>query len=181
MSRMTSTRPTCATTRPRSISFARRLPCLPCTLVNLDRATIFSGVEPVALVPTWFMDLLALSVGDHQAKGDLPGAWQDLMVMFRMARQWSGAVPLQMANSGLGLEREALSLAMLWAADSRQTAESLRQALDSYQKLPPMPSAAETVRAEARITRNTLDLPRSELIEKLLEMRSEPHQPSLIE
>ena len=45
------------------------------------------------------------------------------MVMFRMARQWSGAVPVQMANSGLGLEREALSLAMLWAADSRQTAE----------------------------------------------------------
>ena len=66
---------------------------------------------------------------------------------------------------------------MLWAADSRQTAESLRQALDSYQKLPPMPSAAETVRAEARITKNTLDMPRSELIEKLLAMRSEPHQP----
>jgi len=42
-----------------------------------------------------------------------------------------------------------------------------------------MPSAAETVRAEARITKNTLSLPRSELIEKLLEMRSQPHQPGL--
>ena len=94
------------------------------TLVDLDRATIFTGVGPVALVPM-IHGVLALSVGDHQARGDLAGAWQDLMGMFRMARQWSGAVPLQMANSGLGLEREALSLAMLWAADSRQTAESL--------------------------------------------------------
>jgi hypothetical protein len=36
------------------------------------------------------------------------------------------------------------------------------------------------VRAEARITKNTVDLPRSELIEKFLAMRSEPHQPGLM-
>ncbi len=147
-----------------ALDLLRKASALPAvTLVNLERATIFSGVELVAFAATRFTGLLALSVADHQAKGDLPGAWQDLMVMFRMARQWSGAVPVSVANSGLALEREALSLAMLWAADSRQTAESLHQALDSYQTLPPLPSAAETVRAEARITKNTLDMPRSEL------------------
>ena len=35
------------------------------------------------------------------------------------------------------------------------------------------------MRAEARITRNTVDIPRSELIEKLLAMRSQPHQPGI--
>jgi hypothetical protein len=163
------------------LDLVRKASALPAvTLVNLDRATIFSGVEPIAYAPTPLGGPLVLSVEDHQAKGDLSGAWQDLLVMFRMARQWSGAVPLQVAHRGLALEREALSLAMLWAADSRQTADSLRQALESYQKLPPMPSAAETLRAEARLTRNTFDLPRSELAEKFLAMRSEPHQPGLV-
>jgi hypothetical protein len=165
-----------------ALDLVRRASAVPAvTLANLERASIFSGVEPVAyFVPTQFTGLLVLSIADHQASGDLAGAWQDLMVMFRMARQWSGTVPLQVAHSGLLLERDALSLAMLWAADSRQTPESLHQALDSYQKLPPIPSAAEAVRAEAQITRNTLDLPRSELREKMLAMRSEPRKPDLM-
>jgi hypothetical protein len=147
---------------------------------ELDRATIFSPLDPISRTPSEFRDFLTVSVRLHAARGDLPSAWRDLMVMFRMARQWSGAVPVQVAQASLILEREALSLAMLWAADSRQTADSLRQALDSYQKLPPMPSEAETIRTEARITRNTLDLPRAELTEKALAMRSEPHQASLM-
>ena len=40
---------------------------------------------------------------------------------------------------------------MTWAADSRQTAGRLRAALDAYRKLPPMPSAADPIRAEAEI------------------------------
>ena len=50
------------------------------------------------------------------------GAWSDLLVMFRMSRQWTGAVPLQQAYYSLNNEHQALSLAMTWAADSRQTA-----------------------------------------------------------
>ena len=92
-----------------ALDLVRKASALPAvTLVNLERATIFSGVEPVALVPTWFTGLLALSVADHQAKGDLPGAWQDLMVMFRMARQWSGAVPASGGAIGVSLSSARL-------------------------------------------------------------------------
>ena len=63
---------------------------------------------------------------------------------------------------------------MTWAADSRQTAARLRAALDAYRKLPPMPGAADPIRAEAQIVRNTEKLPRSELIEEILLMLSEP-------
>ena len=97
---MISTWPTCDNP-VRSISFARRRPCLPSPLSTSDRATIFTPVGQVAFAAHEFAGVLALSVGDHQAKGDLAGAWQDLMGMFRMARQWSGAVPVQVAYSAL--------------------------------------------------------------------------------
>jgi hypothetical protein len=93
--------------------------------------------------------------------------------MFRMARQWSGEVPLAAANSGLALELEALNLAMLWAADSRQTTGGLRAALDSLAKLSPMPKPSEPIRAEAHIVRNTGQLPRSELDEMVLKMQTQ--------
>jgi hypothetical protein len=145
----------------------------PPEVCRLDRATIFSGLEPVSSAPVYFTTLLALSMQSHQAQGDLTGSWEDLMTMFRMARQWSGEVPLAAATSGLHLEREALNLAMLWAADPRQTTASLRTALEDYQKLPPMPNAAGPVRAEARILRNTVELPRSKLAEEFLAMRGQ--------
>ena len=66
---------------------------------------------------------------------------------------------------------------MRWAADSRQTPERLRSALDAYRKLSPMPTPAEPIRAEAQIIRNTVNLPRREFVEKLLEMRAQGIKP----
>jgi len=105
--------------------------------------------------------LLALSILDHQARGDLDGAWNNLVIMFRIARQWAGAVPLHSVFAGLGCVRVALMRAMVWAADTRQTPERLRAALDAYRKLPPMPNAGEPIRAEAQIIRNTEKLRRA--------------------
>ena len=67
---------------------------------------------------------------------------------------------------------------MVWAADARQTPERLRSALDAYRKLPPMPDAAEPIRAEAQIVRNTEKLPRAELVEKILDQRARGSKPS---
>jgi hypothetical protein len=130
-------------------------------------------LEPVSFAPANYTSLLALSMQNHQAQGDLTGAWDDLMTMFRIARQWFGEVPLAVAMSGLHIEREALNLAMLWAADPRQTTASLRMAIEAYEKLTRMPKAAGPVRAEARILSNTVELPRSKLLEEFVTMRGQ--------
>src|SRR5271157_3399515 len=128
----------------------------------------------ISPIPT----LLALSVLDHQARGDLDEAWNDLVVMCRIARQWSGAVPVFQVWTSLWCERVALSRAMVWAADAKQTPEWLRTALDAYRKLPPMPNAADPIRADAQIIRNTEKLPRAELVEKILDLRAKGNNPS---
>ena len=139
-----------------------------CRFEPLEKLTVFNpgGNDLPALYQA--TRLLALSVRERESRGDLEAAWSDLLVMFRMSRQWMGAVPLQQAYFSLTDEYQALSLAMTWAADSRQTAGRLRAALDAYRKLPPMPGAAEPIRAEAQIVRNTARLPRSEIVEGVI-------------
>jgi hypothetical protein len=69
---------------------------------------------------------------------------------------------------------------MVWATDSKQTGERLHAALDTYRRLPPMPSAGEPIRAEAQIMKNTEKLPRSELLGKILEMTAQGSVPSVM-
>jgi len=166
----------------RALELVRKAATMPaCQFTPLDKLTVFSSsynansdMALISPIPT----LLALSVLDHQARGDLDEAWNDLVVMFRIARQWSGAVPVFQVWSSLSCERVALSRAVVWAADMRQTPERLRSALDAYRKLPPMPNAADPIRAEAQIIRNTEKLPRAELVEKILDLRAKGSEPS---
>ena len=159
------------------LELVRKAATMPaCQFTPLDKLTVFSSsyntnsdMVLMSPIPT----LLALTVLEHQARGDLDGAWNDLVVMFRIARQWSGAVPAYHAWSSLSCERIALSRAMVWAADAKQTPERLRSALDVYRKLPPMPNPAEPIRAEAQIIKNTEKLPRAELVEKIFELRTQ--------
>jgi ABC-type transport system involved in multi-copper enzyme maturation permease subunit len=160
-----------------ALELVRKASSMPlCQFSLLDKLTVFSfssqnnsHLRDIDSIPR----LLRESIVDHQDEGDLDGAWNDLVVMFRVARQWSGRVPLNQALTALNCERAALSRAMLWAADSRQTVERLTSALDACRKLPPMPTPAEPIRAEAQIVRNTVNLPRKELVERLFEMRAQ--------
>ena len=165
-----------------ALELVRKASSLPfCQFSPLDKLTVFSSsyqTRSDTMALDSIATLLRESILDHQNKGDLDGAWNDLVVMFRVARQWSGRVPLTHALAALNCERTALSRAMRWAADSRQTPERLRSALDAYRKLSPMPTPAEPIRAEAQIIRNTENLPRRELVEKLFEMRAEGSQHS---
>ena len=96
----------------------------------------------------------------------------------------SGSRPVVRGGAGkpglrrFELRRVALSRAMVWAADGKQTPERLRKALEAYRQLPPMPSAAEPIRAEAQIIRNTENLPRAELVDRILEMKLQVSIPS---
>ena len=91
------------------------------------------------------------------------------------SRQWSGNVTVWEAFHGHFIERQALVLAMAWAAGPKQTVERLHAARDAWRKLPPQPDPAGPIRAEARIMRNTELLPRSELRALALAMIAEPH------
>ena len=143
------------------------------TAFSLFNGTSYDDQQTSAIVP-----LVALSVLDHQTRGDLDAAWQDLTVLLRISRQWFGAVPMYHAFAALGCEREALSRAMAWSIDSKQTSERLRKALDSYRKLPPMPDAAEPIRAVAQMVRNTEKIPRAELVEQVFDLSARGSQPS---
>jgi ABC-type transport system involved in multi-copper enzyme maturation permease subunit len=148
-----------------------------CRFVSLDRLTTFTELDnEAASAAIRLLLYLESSISRQIARGDLDAAWSDLLAMLRMARHHGGAVPLAIAFNGLIVERKALGLAMQWAADPRQTVERLHAAIKVYQELPAMPSATEPIRAEAKITRNTEAMPRSELAGNLLAMMSGPRK-----
>jgi hypothetical protein len=163
--------------REQALRLVRQAAARPgCRFVSVETMTEFGAPNPGLENCLTFVPLLAMSARYRMARGDLDGAWDEIAVVFKVARHWSGAVPLIEAHQGQAAERWGLSLALLWAVDARQTPESLARALDSFRKLPEMPSAAETVRAEALIIRNTGALPRDELVEQLLRWRIEPRK-----
>jgi ABC-type transport system involved in multi-copper enzyme maturation permease subunit len=162
----------------RALDLARQAAARPhCKLVSLDKMTAFWQLDDEAfLAARRVLPYFESSISGSLAKGQLDQAWNDVLLMLRMARHYSGPVPVAVAHNGLVVERTALGLAMRWAADPRQAVDRLHAALQAYQDLPPMPSATEPIRAEALITRNTEALPRAELREKLLALMSEPRK-----
>jgi hypothetical protein len=134
-----------------------------CRFTGAGRSTLFDGVSHAEYLP--LTDLVVRSARARREKGDLAGAWDDLMVLFRMARHFSGDARAIWFSHALQIERQALDLATEWAVDTRQTPERLKAALDAFNARPALPSAAEMVAAEAEIADRTLQLPREKLIE----------------
>jgi ABC-type transport system involved in multi-copper enzyme maturation permease subunit len=146
-----------------------------CQFADLDKVTVFSGWEtapPLHVIPGM---LLELSIRDQLARGDLDGAWKDIDVLFRLARHRMSNAPVWNVTSGLYDERRALRLAMAWAADGKQTAARLRAAKAALASLPAL-DVTGPIRDEARILRNTEELPRADLLDKTRQMLAEPKQ-----
>ncbi|QEH32448.1 ABC-2 family transporter protein [Aquisphaera giovannonii] len=157
------------------LPFVRRATAMTsCRFVEAGRRTPFSGFSGFPDMYNLRM-LLADSAKKRRSNGDLKGAWEDILAVFRMARQQSGAVPVFIAESGQQAEGTALWLAWNWAADAGQTADSLQAALDEFQKLPPMPSPADPYRVEALMARNAEQLPRSDYADKVQEFMASPN------
>jgi ABC-2 family transporter protein len=103
--------------------------------------------------------LVSLEARAHLQQGDLAASWDDIIVLFRMARHFAEGSGIEPALSALkSVEREGLTLAIEWAMARGQTPERLHAALAAYRSLPKMPDASEIIRAEANILENTLDL-----------------------
>jgi hypothetical protein len=101
--------------------------------------------------------LVIFAAEDRLDHGDLAGAWNDIVVLFRIASHFSQGTGMRTAASSL--EREALALAERWAISRGQTPERLHAALAAYRDLPEIASAADAVRAQANIVENTLNDP----------------------
>jgi ABC-2 family transporter protein len=111
--------------------------------------------------------LFTLDASERQNRGDLAGAWDDIVALFRMAHHLGdGAV---FAVNSISVERMALGQALEWAVARGQTPERLHSALAAYRALPKIPPATDMMRAEANLVENALDLPTSRLREWALE------------
>ena len=107
--------------------------------------------------------LLALDGRERLFRGDLEGSWGDALALFRMARHIAEGGGYVERLIALSIEFQGTLLAFDWASDGRQTAKSLRAALDSVRGRPVLPPIGDAIIAEAATFENTLDRPAEEL------------------
>jgi hypothetical protein len=104
-------------------------------------------------------------------RGNLPGSWDDIKALFRMARHFSKGSGVEVAEAAVSVvERDALGAAIEWALAPGQTPERLHTALEAYRSLPKMAPPSDVVRAQANLFENTLDLPSDSLRRYLEEL-----------
>ena len=118
--------------------------------------------------------LVALEARDRQSRGDLAGAWDDLLVIFRMSRHVGSGAPLTQSYLAGAVEQVGFGTAFGWVSDPRQTPKLLRAAIASYKALPPAESPVEVVKVEAALFEKLLNLPAEELADDVLKVYAEP-------
>lgn len=130
---------------------------------------IFTTDEPIIQGIRSLAQLLALDARERLSRGDLAGAWDDILGQLRMARHLTMSSPtlLQMLISAR-IRHHAVGLAFDWAADPRQAPESIRKARDDLKRLPPFPTIATALRVESGTLDRTLGLPADDLIRLLV-------------
>jgi hypothetical protein len=133
-----------------------------CQFYRLDHASVFDERYDVPNIH-FHGTLVALSAREALSRGDLATAWSNILTLFHMVGHCTGPAPMRLEYSGLLMERDALRLAMQWAARPEQTPASLRDALQSYRALP-TPSIGEALAVELMLVRNTLAKPREDLL-----------------
>jgi hypothetical protein len=149
-----------------ALAILRRAASVPsCRFTGEEQATLFSPLSLEETNPP--VGLLVNAARKSLSRGELGPAWEDLMATFRAVRHLTHGTPLVPFVRALLHEHDALALAIEWAGDPKQDPERLAAALQAYQALPPMPTAAETIATEARLTERTLNLPGGALAEYL--------------
>jgi hypothetical protein len=128
--------------------------------------TLYSGIDPAIgkMLDLW--GLLALDARERQSRGDLTGAWEDIRAGFRMAEVVATSALMTPMMTSYAIDQSTSRLAISWACDPRQTADSLRSALDDVRKLTPLPSLEGVVKREALAEEKAIDMPMEELLAK---------------
>ncbi len=132
---------------------------------SFEGLTLATPSDPVVQEVRRLALLLALDARECLSRGDLPGAWGDILAQLRMAGQLAESTPsiAQLAIAAQ-VHRRAAGLAIEWAGDPRQSPGSIRAARDDLKRLPPLPSAAAAIRLESMAIDGTLDLPAEEIL-----------------
>lgn len=132
---------------------------------SFEGLTLATPSDPVVQDVRRLALLLALDARECLSRGDLPGAWGDILAQLRMAGQLAESTPsiAQLAIAAQ-VHRRAAGLAIEWAGDPRQSPGSIRAARDDLNRLPPLPSAALAIRSESMAIDGTLGLPTAELL-----------------
>ncbi len=130
------------------------------------QAPILTGIESLG-------NLLILEVRDRLARGDLAGAWDDIIAQFRLGEQVGAGPPSVMKTVRAAiLQRTAANLAFEWANDQRQDLATLRKARADLARLAPSGSAVAAFRAESRAMDRLFDLPSEDLGPMLIPART---------
>jgi ABC-type transport system involved in multi-copper enzyme maturation permease subunit len=147
-----------------ALDLIRRASARPdCRLLDPGRATLLTRFDLPPILD------LADAVGAHArgrlASGDLAAAWDDILILLRMARHMSGPATMHMSLASLAIERPALELAQEWARAPGQTPDRLHAALSAYRGLPAVTPPAEIIRGEGLLVERSIDLPVDDLVD----------------
>ncbi len=139
-----------------------------CRFQEPDRLTLLNqrGLPRMDAI-AW---MVSTDISKQIAKGDLAAAWDDIVILFRMARHVSQGATMIQGLTALAIEKQALDAAMEWAGAPGQTPERLRAALASYLALPRLTPAADVFRAEGILVERTIRLPAADLEDWFVEL-----------
>ena len=158
-----------------ALNLVRQAATLPdCQFHQPEGLTLLSRLETPPM--DVFSKLLITQSRDHIKSGDLAGAWDDIMVLLRMARHLSEGAAMYPSLPAFGIEKDALALAHDWSIAPGQTPERLHAAMDAYRDLPQLIPASEVVRAETVLFERTINLPSEDLKGLLLEQLVGPQE-----
>ena len=150
---------------PRVVEFARNASAKPRTLfpVPLDSSDGSTAREMQNLGR-----FLALDARERLSRGDLPGAWGDILAQFRMAHHLQTSLPtLEKVREAGALHHRAVRLAFDWLRDPRQSREVVGKALADLKGLPEPPNLVQTIQVESALLEQMLDLSGAELTSEL--------------
>jgi ABC-2 family transporter len=139
-----------------------------CRFYQLERLTLLSQLD---LPPMLGLARLVIDQArERMSHDDLAGAWDDIVVLLRMARHVSEGATMYEGPQALSIEMETLDLARDWTTAPGQTPERLRAAIAAYRDLPRLTPAAEVVRGDAILFERTIDLPTDDIKGLFLEI-----------
>jgi hypothetical protein len=167
---------------PESFDLIRRAAARPeCRFYRTDRLTLVNvpGLDLPPMRP--LADGVAAHARRRLGRGDLAAAWDDILILLRMARHAGQGATLVEGLEALAIEKLALGLAREWADAPGQAPDRLRAAIAAYRDLSPMTPAADVIRSEGLVVERSIGLPIEDIRDWVadLGMQSIPqHRPS---
>ncbi len=148
-----------------SLELMRKAVARPYALFHrIENLSQFSETDSHLLGITQLAQLMAVNIREREARGDLKGAWDDIVVIFKMAHHVA-APPAAMMQRWIAssVQETAINQALIWSCDPGQTPAMLRSALADAKPLAVLPVPEEALKAEDLVIENTLRLSASEL------------------